>query len=114
MRLFHFERREDESGVSGTGIVAQGVVFDNGWCALTWLTEHTSVAFYTSISEVEAIHGHNGKTRIVFPCSCCGHDEAGHIHDNCGGCEVAGCYCASMNHHGGAKWSAHCLPPVRR
>jgi hypothetical protein len=43
------------------GTLAQGVIFDTGWCALTWLTPHTSVAFYTSIQEVEAIHGHGGK-----------------------------------------------------
>jgi hypothetical protein len=75
MRLFELCRVEDESGVSGTGTVAQGVEFDNGWCALTWLTAHTSVAFYTSIQEVEAIHGHNGKTLIRFlPLPEPGHD----------------------------------------
>jgi hypothetical protein len=61
MRLFELRRIE---GVSGVGTVAQGVIFDNGWCALTWLTPHTSVAFYTSIEEVEAIHGHSGKTAV--------------------------------------------------
>lgn len=64
MKLFELRRVEDESGVSGTGTVAQGVIFDNGWCALTWLTAHTSVAFYTDIDEVVAIHGHGGKTEI--------------------------------------------------
>ena len=66
MRTFHLERLEDESGVSGVGRVAEGVIFSNGWCALTWLTPHTSVAFYTALAEVEAIHGHNGKTRVVL------------------------------------------------
>jgi hypothetical protein len=66
MRLFTLVRIEDVSGTSGTGVVAQGVIFDNGWCALTWLTAHTSVAFYTSIEEVEAIHGHGGKTSVVL------------------------------------------------
>jgi len=70
MRLFELRRTEDESGVSGTGTVAQGVIFDNGWCALTWLTDHTSVAFYTSVDEVIAIHGHNGKTRVVQIADC--------------------------------------------
>ena len=65
MKLFELRRSEDESGISGTGTVAQGVIFDNGWCALTWLTEHTSVAFYTSIKEVIAIHGHGGKIEVV-------------------------------------------------
>ncbi len=66
MRLFHLERRVDVSGTSGTGRVAEGVVFSNGWCALTWLTPHTSVAFYASIADVDAIHGHNGNTVVVF------------------------------------------------
>ena len=70
MKLFELRRTEDESGVSGTGTVAQGVIFDNGWCALTWLTEHTSVAFYTSIEEVVAIHGHGGKTKVVQIANC--------------------------------------------
>ena len=66
MNTFHLERLEDETGISGTGRVAEGVVFSNGWCALVWLTKHTSCAFYTSIQEVEAIHGHKGRTIIVW------------------------------------------------
>jgi hypothetical protein len=66
MRPFYLLRFEDATGTSGTGYVAEGVIFSNGWCALTWLTEHTSVAFYVSIEEVEAIHGHSGKTKVVF------------------------------------------------
>ncbi len=63
---FHLLRLEDESGVSGTGWVAEGVVFSNGWVALTWLGETPSLNFYPSIEAVEAIHGHGGATRIVF------------------------------------------------
>ena len=65
MRPFWLQRVEDESGVSGVGLVAEGVEFSNGWCALTWLTGHKSVAFYPSLEEVEAIHGHDGKTKII-------------------------------------------------
>lgn len=65
MRKFFLYRIEDESGVSGTGAVAEGVIFHNGWCALCWRTPHTSMAFYPNISEVEAIHGHHGKTKVV-------------------------------------------------
>jgi hypothetical protein len=65
MSPFWLQRVEDESGVSGEGLVAEGVVFSSGWCALTWLTGHKSVAFYPSLEEVEAIHGHGGKTKIV-------------------------------------------------
>lgn len=66
MRLFHLMRLEDESGVSGCGKVAQGVVFDNGKTVLCWLTKYSSVAVYTSIEELEHIHGHGGKTKVVF------------------------------------------------
>jgi hypothetical protein len=40
MKPFWLERVEDESGVSGVGRVAEGVIFSSGWCAVTWLTEH--------------------------------------------------------------------------
>ena len=30
MKIFYLNRTEDESGISGTGRVAQGFVFDNG------------------------------------------------------------------------------------
>lgn len=66
MKTFHLERNVDETGVSGTGRVAEGVVFSNGWVALTWLTAHTSVVFYPSIDDVIFIHGHQGKTQVVY------------------------------------------------
>lgn len=66
VKRFHLQRDVDETGVSGTGRVAEGCQFSDGACALTWLTEHTSYVFYTSIRHVEYIHGHNGKTRVVF------------------------------------------------
>ena len=66
MRRFVLHREQDASGVSGTGVVAEGVVFSNGFVALTWLTHLTSHAFYHSIDVMEAIHGHGGKTKVVF------------------------------------------------
>jgi len=66
MKMFYLKRAEDESGISGTGRVAQGFVFDNGKVAVTWLSEHPSVTVYDSIGEVSAIHGHGGKTEIVM------------------------------------------------
>ena len=66
MKMFYLVRKEDESGVSGTGRVAQGFVFDNGKVAVTWLSEHPSTTIYDSIGEVRAIHGHEGKTEVVF------------------------------------------------
>lgn len=66
MKFFWLQRNIDVSGTSGTGLVAEGVVFSNGWCALHWLSPITSVAYYQSINELEAIHGHNGATEIVW------------------------------------------------
>lgn len=66
MRRFNLVRNEDESGVSGTGTVAQGIEFDNGRCAMAWLTFVSSVAIYDSATDLEKIHGHGGKTVIEW------------------------------------------------
>ena len=66
MKMFYLKRDNDESGVSGTGRVAQGFVFDNGKVAVTWLSEHPSVTVYDNLGEVTAIHGHGGKTEVIM------------------------------------------------
>jgi len=66
MRNFVLIRNEDVSGVSGEGVVAEGIEFTDGTCALSWLTKHRSMAFYPNIKELEHIHGHEGATSIVF------------------------------------------------
>ena len=66
MKVFYLQRKEDESGVSGTGRIAQGIVFDNGKVALTWLSDHPSVTVYDNVGEVRAIHGHEGKTELIM------------------------------------------------
>lgn len=63
---FILKRDEDETGVSGTGAVAQGVVFTDGTVAMRWMTDLRSTCIYDSIEDVERIHGHNGKTKVVF------------------------------------------------
>ncbi len=67
-KRFILQRDVDETGVSGTGIVAEGVLFSDGVVSLHWTSEFpTSVVFHhRGIESVEAIHGHNGKTRIIF------------------------------------------------
>ena len=66
MKVFYLNRAEDESGISGTGRVAQGFIFDNGRVAVTWLSDHPSVTIYDNIGEVHAIHGHGGKTEVIM------------------------------------------------
>jgi hypothetical protein len=66
-RLFHLERDEDHTGVSGTGIVAEGVVFSTGRVALHWVSNGlSSTALHDSLENLIAVHGHSGKTRVVF------------------------------------------------
>ncbi len=66
MKLFYLQRDIDESGVSGTGIVAEGVEFSDGRVCMRWLTSTASTGFYDSIDQLELIHGHNGKTKVVI------------------------------------------------
>lgn len=66
MRTFVLNRLEDETGISGTGIIAEGVQFSDGKCVLSWLTEVNSVGVYDSINNIIAIHGHDGKTEIEW------------------------------------------------
>lgn len=67
-RAFVLQRTIDVSGVSGTGTVAHGVEFPDGCVALRWVgVNPTSVVFHDNgIASVEAIHGHGGKTRVVW------------------------------------------------
>ena len=67
LHAFVLRRDEDETGVSGVGVVAQGVEFTDGVVALHWMTNGPrSTAIYNSIQDVADIHGHGGKTRIVW------------------------------------------------
>lgn len=68
MRCFQLHRDTDVSGVSGTGVVAEGVEFSDGTVALRWTSEWpTSVVFHDrGLDSLDAVHGHNGTTRIVW------------------------------------------------
>lgn len=66
MRRFELHRDEDASGVSGVGVVAQGIQFDDGTCAMRWLSAHRSTALYEHAHDIRLIHGHEGRTRLVW------------------------------------------------
>lgn len=68
MRAFTLERDIDETGISGTGTVAEGIEFSDGTVALRWLSANpTSVVFHDhGLDSVRAVHGHGGSTRVVF------------------------------------------------
>ena len=75
LRRFDLVRDEDESGVSGTGVVAVGVEFPDGAVAMQWLNEENDRvqtrrngwALYPSREgalDAEEVHGHGGRTTI--------------------------------------------------
>jgi hypothetical protein len=66
MKQFELVRDEDVTGISGTGKIAEGVVFSDGTAVLRWTTANHSTCLYDSLAALDAIHGHGGKTRVVF------------------------------------------------
>jgi hypothetical protein len=66
IKPFYLKRVEDETGVSGEGIVALGVVLPSGICIIEWLTFTSSINQYKNIDHVEDVHGHDGKTEIIM------------------------------------------------
>jgi hypothetical protein len=66
MRRFVLRRSEDATGVSGTGEVAEGVEFGDGTVAMRWCTANPSTTIYKSSEDVETVHGHEGRTRIIW------------------------------------------------
>ena len=75
-RLFTLERRIDETGVSGTGRVLDGVVFHTGQVVICWRTDtrpdepgFSSLAIYPSWDAFLHVHVHphpRGSTEIRF------------------------------------------------
>ena len=68
MRRFELIRDVDVSGVSGTGRIAEGVVFSDGAAVIHW-TGHaypTTTDHPKGVESVLAVHGHGGRTRLVW------------------------------------------------
>lgn len=64
--LFELHRDRDISGISGTGVVADGVEFPDGTVVIRWRGDRGSTVVWDDIRDPEAIHGHGGATRIVW------------------------------------------------
>ena len=58
MKTFEMIREADESGVSGTGKVIEGVVFSDGRTVVGWCVEGApnSVSIYKSFEDFKFIH----------------------------------------------------------
>ena len=66
MRKFYLLRHEDVNGHSGTGVVAEGVIFDDGTGAFTWLTPIKTVTTFWKMADIRKMHGHDGKTEVII------------------------------------------------
>ena len=75
MRTFLVVRDEDVTGISGTGVVAEGVEFSDGTVALRWAEVkgphydrgvRATTVLHQNVTSVEALHGHNGATHIEW------------------------------------------------
>jgi hypothetical protein len=70
-RVFYLRRNEDPTGISGTGIVAWGIRFNDGKVVTRWCSDTKGVnqtCLWDSMEHVEKIHGHGGQTEIVWLC----------------------------------------------
>ncbi|MEV6791293.1 hypothetical protein AB0M87_04670 [Streptomyces sp. NPDC051320] len=71
-RAFLVRRDEDVTGISSTGVVAEGVLFSDGWVVTHWLDRppmhepKTDVWHHQGVEPFEKVHGHGGTTRIVW------------------------------------------------
>ena len=69
IKCFYLNREVDESGVSGTGIVAVGVILPSGRALLEWISKRTkakSLALYEDLDDLQSVHGHEGNTKVVW------------------------------------------------
>lgn len=65
-RRFVFIRDEDETGISGKGLVVMGVQYPDEECHYRWMSEWRTNQQAPSLEHLFRIHGHGGRTRIVF------------------------------------------------
>lgn len=75
MRRFRLIRTVDVTGISGTGVVAEGIEFSDGTTVVRWLEAGVSeqnkargvaptTVVHPSVASVLALHGHNGATTV--------------------------------------------------
>jgi hypothetical protein len=66
MRKLYLLRNEDLHGHSGTGTVAEGVIFHNGMVALTWFSEWETMTTFKNVQTLKRLHSHEGRTEIII------------------------------------------------
>ncbi|MEU1986130.1 hypothetical protein [Nocardia sp. NPDC019395] len=66
VQLFQLHRDRDRTGYSGTGVVADGVVWPDGTVSMRWRGPVRTTVEAASLTDIETIHGHDGATRVVL------------------------------------------------
>jgi hypothetical protein len=75
VKTFTLVRDEDITGLSGTGVVAEGIEWSDGTVAMRWFEVsgphysrgvRATTVMHENITSVEALHGHNGATHIEW------------------------------------------------
>lgn len=68
MRCFYLDRESEheslieEGKMADSSLIAQGVQFTDGVVVVHWIGEYRSTSRFSTIEEMEAIHGHQRKT----------------------------------------------------
>jgi hypothetical protein len=65
-RRFWLVPHHDVSGVSGTGIVAEGILWSSGQVALHWPGQPQCTSTWASLQDLLAVHGHGGWTTVEW------------------------------------------------
>lgn len=66
-RRFLLKRIIDDSGVSGTGYVAAGLVWPSLKVTIEWIVgDHISQENHETLEDCMAIHGHSGHTIVEW------------------------------------------------
>lgn len=63
---FYLYRHQDMSGISGTGIVADGIKWPDGTVTIRWRGTRPSTVNWDSVEDAESVHGHGGATVFVW------------------------------------------------
>lgn len=63
-RRFLLYRHSDVSGVSGTGVVAEGAEWTDGTASLRWRGEWPSTVAWDEVALILGAHGHQGATEL--------------------------------------------------
>lgn len=68
MRRFYLLRSEDETGISATGRVLEGVLTPSGKVIVEWRPPHSTVTIFDSLEEFKTLHvdAHPSKNQIVW------------------------------------------------